>query len=221
MEPVFAFERDHPDLFTPFTRLIPMGNRAEEYFVIWWLVEYGMASGIRSQDDFDRVKSSLPKENRESYAMHFYRIRAELQDRDPERWAQLLPPFDGIPEAVRSLADRFDLAIATSKDMRSVRILLHRYGILDLFTPDRILDKDFSYSKKDHLSHFHLLLGIPFNRMHFIDDKVLHLSEAADLGVNAILAMWGFNTEREHDEAKRLGYGLLSLEDLKRLSIPE
>jgi phosphoglycolate phosphatase-like HAD superfamily hydrolase len=216
-ESVFAFEKRHPELFARFRRLIPMGNRAEEYLVIWSLIDSGRADAVADQSGFERARQAIPLRLREAYAGRFYGLRVEWQDRDPEVWARLLPPFEGIPEALRGLKDRFGLAVATSKDLRSVHLLLRNYGVDDCFPPEWILDKEFSYSKRDHLLRLREISGLPFDRMHFVDDKLIHLQAVKDLGVHACLAQWGFNSEQEHRLAAEEGFTLLSLEAFGRL----
>jgi phosphoglycolate phosphatase-like HAD superfamily hydrolase len=215
---IFGFEKEQPRLFIEFKRLIPMGNRAEDYFVIWRIIGSGASEAVRSQSDFDRIKEKIPRDALEAYGKDFYSSRRERQETNPDEWASLSPVFEGIPAAVRSLSARFDPAVATSKDLRSIAILLKRYGLLPFFKPEFILDKNFSYSKRDHLAHFREKFGIPYDRMHFIDDKVLHLVSVKDLGVHGYLALWGYNTTREHELAEKAGFRLLNLEDLMTLS---
>ncbi len=217
-ESVFAFEKDHPEIMSRFRGLIPMGNRAEEYLVIWSLIDSGLAAGIRDQAAFERAKSATPAAERDAYADRFYGLRVEWQNRDPESWVRLLPPFAGIPAALRSLKHRFRLAIATSKDLASVRLLLKDYGVEDCFTPQLILDKEFSYSKRDHMVRLREVSGVPCDRMCFVDDKLIHLQAVKDLGVKACLAAWGFNSEREHSLAAAEGFTVLGLEEFGRLT---
>jgi phosphoglycolate phosphatase-like HAD superfamily hydrolase len=217
-ESVFEFERVHPGIFSRFRRLIPMGNRAEEYLVIWTLIDSGRADRIADQADFDRVRLEIPAADRDAYAGRFYGLRIEWQNRDPAAWARLLPAFDGIPAALDVLKDRFELAVATSKDMRSVNLLLREYGVEDRFAPELILDKEFSYSKRDHLRRLRELSGLPFDRMVFVDDKLIHLQAVKDLGVRACLALWGFNSEEEHRLAAGEGFTLLGLEEFAGLT---
>jgi phosphoglycolate phosphatase-like HAD superfamily hydrolase len=214
---IFRFEREQPLLFAEFKRLIPLGNRAEDYFVIWRIIGSGASEDVRSQSDFDRIKEKIRKPVLEAYGRDFYSSRMERQETDPDQWAGLSPVFRGIPAAVESLSARFEPAIATSKDLRSVTLLLNRYGLMPFFKPEFILDNDFSYSKRDHLVYFHEKFGIPFDRMHFIDDKALHLFSVKDLGVHGYLALWGYNTEREHELAEKEGFRLLRIEDLLNL----
>jgi phosphoglycolate phosphatase-like HAD superfamily hydrolase len=217
---VFEFERRHPELFSDFKRLIPLGNRAADYLAPLRLIARREADGIKDQKDFDTEQAHLPPELRERFGALFYELRIRLQDADPESWAGLIPAFPSLPEAVRELDKRFRLAIATSKDRRSVDILLRRYGLADCFSPGLILDKAFSYSKRLHLLQLSKSTGVTFDRIHFVDDKTMHLVQVKDLGVRGYLALWGFNTDRERMLAQKEGFTLLSLEGLKHLGEP-
>ena len=217
---VFEFERRHPELFSDFRRLIPLGNKAADYLAMMRLIARREADGIKDQKDFDAEQARLPLELRERFGALFYEQRIQLQDADPESWAGLIPAFPGLPEAVRELDKRFRLAIATSKDRRSVDVLLYRYGLAGYFSPELILDKAFSYSKRLHLIQLSKSTSVPFDRIRFVDDKTMHLVQVKDLGVQAYLALWGFNTDRERALAQKEGFTLLSLEGLKHLGEP-
>jgi phosphoglycolate phosphatase-like HAD superfamily hydrolase len=216
---IYPFEREHPELFDQFLNLMPLGNFAEDYFVFLRLIETGAVKSIRSQEDFDLFKESLPKERLRSYGKLFYRNRIRMQNENPDEWVRLLPGFTDVQEAVPVLSRRFLLAIATSKDYQSVHLLLNHWGLAQYFEQRNILDKDFAGSKREHLVRFHEEHHIPFSGMHFVDDKVSHLFTVQDLGVHAYLALWGFNTPREHAIAQKSGFRLLSLADLQGLGI--
>lgn len=214
---LFLFEKNHEPLFNRFSKLMPMGNFAEDYFVFLRIIEEDKSEKVKDQASFNSFKSSIPEEKLNSYQTLFYQYRTHLQESDPKSWANLLPPFPGIVEAIQTLSQRFLCAIATSKDKGSVDILLRSYGLVPYFHPENILDKDFAKSKREHLIRFHKEHNIPFKNIHFIDDKVLHLASVKDLGIHAYLALWGFNTEREHKIARDNGLTLLRLEDLPHL----
>lgn len=216
---IFDFEKRHPDLFEAFRRMIPLGNRAEDYFVIWNAIDSEIRERLRTQSNFEKFKRRFPNETLNAYAKVFYKSRKTLQEINAERWTELCPSFHGIPDAIVFLSERFELSVATSKDLQSVHLLLKKYGILRCFKPEYILDKDFSYSKRDHLTHFHEQFGIPFQAMHFIDDKVLHLLSIKTLGVKGYLALWGYNTKRERHIAEREGFRLLTIEGLSDLKV--
>jgi phosphoglycolate phosphatase-like HAD superfamily hydrolase len=214
---VYSFEESNGEFFTNFSRLMPLGNFAQDYYVILRLIENNLAETIRSQENFDRYKADLSQSVLSSYQDIFYRIRYAWQKEDPEGWAEILVPFPGVVDAIHTLSRVFNCAIATSKDQTSVDMLLKKWGLTALFPPENILDKDFAPSKRDHLVRFHELHGTPYSRMYFIDDKVHHLLSVRDLGVHAYLAKWGFNTPREHAHAQQQGIGLLTLEEFPGL----
>jgi phosphoglycolate phosphatase-like HAD superfamily hydrolase len=213
----FLFEKEHPDLFARFQRIIPLGNRAEDYFTMLTMLDKRDDGGAMEQDAFTAYAGTLPPDRQKEYGRLFYAVRSELQRADPADWAGLMPAFPGFAGAVRELSERFILAVATSKDRFSVDLQLKAYGILSCFLPENIVDKDFSESKRDHLVHIREMRGVPFGSIHFIDDKLLHLVSVADLGVKCYLALWGFNTPREHALAEKEGFVLLRLTDLRNL----
>jgi len=215
-ETVFTIENDYPFLYKSFSHLMPLGNRAEDYYVILRIIECGKARDIVDQTSYDQFKSKLDPAILEKYHETYYRLRRSYQ-KDPETWSKLLPVFPGIIEAIRRLSERFRLAIATSKDGPSIHIQLKSYGLDDVFPAHRILDKDLSDSKKHHLEQLQESSQVPFDQIHFIDDKVLHLISVEDLGIHCYLALWGFNTPREHALARKRGFHLLKLEDLSEL----
>ncbi len=216
-ERIFAFEKEMPDFFAQFKSLLPMGNRAEDYYVILQAIERNLSEKITTQEDFDRFKQSLDQRTRDEYDNFFYHFRIRRQNADPEAWARLLPAFPGIPESIRELSERFLLVIATAKDHRSVELQLNNYGLMDCFAPENILDKNFSESKRGHLIHIHETHGTPYRDIHFIDDKVLHLLHVEDLGVRCYLSMWGYNSEREHIIARQHQFTLLKLDQLRNI----
>ncbi len=216
VEKIYQFERENSRIYHNFRNLMPFGNRAEDYFVILKIIERNQASEITDQSAYDRFKVSLPPDDLELYQQTFYSLRRTYQ-KDPEIWIKLLPAFPGITEAIRKLSKKYRLAIATSKDLASVRLQLNAYRLQTYFTEDCILDKEVSNSKRNHLKKLHAHLGIPYEKMHFIDDKFIHLLDAHTLGVQCYLATWGFNTRREHRLADKQGFHLLTLDKLPDL----
>lgn len=215
-----AFENTHPDLFRLFSQFLPMGNRAEDYFVILLLIDREEAEKAVHQAGFDSYRASIPPETLEAFHSRFYQTRNRIRQAYPRKWSEMLQPFPGVVNAIPTLSRRFVLAIATAKDRTSVDFLLRTHGLSKHFRPENILDKDFAKSKRAHLVRFHEEYNVPFQNIYFIDDKILHLVSVRDLGVRTYLALWGFNTEREHRVARKEGIPLLRLEDLQNLGNP-
>ncbi|MCK5145427.1 HAD family hydrolase [bacterium] len=216
MEPesIFAFEKQHTELTSQFYNLMPMGNLARDYYVILHILEHGKFHQITDQANYDAYKAALNYNTIMAYDARFYEKRSQFQESDPYTWINLVPCFQGIPEAIKKLYSKAELAIATSKDMQSVTMLLKSYGLSHFFNADRILDKDFAPTKRQHLIRLAEQSNTPYENIFFIDDKVLHLIDTVDLGINTYLAAWGFNTEREAQVAIDHGCSILNLDNL-------
>jgi phosphoglycolate phosphatase-like HAD superfamily hydrolase len=186
----------------------------------WKMKPLPASGGIHDQEEFDHFKKNFSSVRLNEYHNAFYEIRTRMRENDLERWLDLLPPFPGIPDTVRSLSNEFTLAISTSKDRPSVIILLDRYGLSECFQSENIFDKDRSRSKRDHMIRLREKQQVGFSRIHFIDDKVSHLLAVRDLGVHNYLACWGFNSEREVRIALKEGFTPIQLKDLGQIGGP-
>jgi phosphoglycolate phosphatase-like HAD superfamily hydrolase len=76
-----------------------------------------------------------------------------------------------------------------------------------------VLDKETGVHKDAHLKELHKTVGVAYEEMVFVDDKVNHLDRAAGLGVRCALAAWGYNGEREVELARERGYRVCTLEN--------
>ncbi len=121
-------------------------------------------------------------------------------------------PYESFLALLRRRKGEVAYAIATSKDRRSVDLLLDSYEARELFPPERILDKETGPDKAAHLRRLGEMLALPPQEMTFVDDKVNHLDAVAPLGVRCALAGWGYNGCREHELARERGYPVLTLE---------
>jgi len=198
-------------LYATFLEMMPLGNRAEDYGVGLEALDSG--AQLSDQATYDRFKAGLDAEWLRGFHQRFYRVRTAMSEADPAAWHRLMGPYPGVTELLRRRAGDALLAIATSKDRRSVGKLLEAYGIADLFREGRVLDKETGVSKRAHLEHLQRTSGLPYTEMTFVDDKVNHLDTVAPLGVRCGLAAWGYNGEREVALARARGYLVLGLED--------
>jgi len=190
-----------PD-FAAFVDLLPLGNRAEDFGVAFRAIDLGIR--LADQEAYDAFYSSLNEEWRNQYHHRFYRRRAVLRDGDRDAWLRLHATYPRFIDVLRRRSADVHIAVASAKDAVSVRLLLEAFGIADLFGSDSILDKETGVHKTDHMRLLQARLGIGFNEITFVDDKVNHLVRVGELGVRPVLAGWGFNTEREHRMAERM-----------------
>ena len=200
-------------LYDSFLELMPLGNRAEDYAVTFSALEAGKP--VVDQASYDDFRSELDEDWLQRFHIHFYENRTSLSTRDAAGWRRLMGPYPQLlPVLARRSGDAI-LAIATAKDRRSVEMLLREYGIEDLFTEGRVLDKETGVHKDSHLRQLHRTLGVGYAEMVFVDDKVNHLDTVAELGVCCALASWGYNGEREIELARDRGYLICTLEDVE------
>ncbi len=206
----FQFENRLAEHRTTFDRLVPLGNRAEDFGVALHILNSGIA--IQTQGDYDRIRKRLGSRWLDSFHQAFYKARRHLRNENPERWLGLHETYPAFIEVLERHTHDTTLAIATAKDGDSVRLLLKHFGISRLFRDDLILDKEIGIQKTDHLRILAGRIGCKPNQMTFVDDKLNHLVATAPLGVRGVLAAWGHNTGREHQAAREAGFVVATLE---------
>jgi phosphoglycolate phosphatase-like HAD superfamily hydrolase len=197
-----------------FLGLMPLGNRAEDYAVVLAAIDAGHP--IADQAGYDAYRAGCDAGWLDAFHQRFYAERDALSGADPQGWHALMAPYTPVVELLRRRAADVALAIATSKDRRSVAALLRRYGIDDLFPEARLLDKQAGVSKRAHLRLLAERLDVAFDEMAFLDDKVNHLDRVAALGVRCGLAAWGYNGAREIQLARKHGHLVCELVDVER-----
>ena len=202
-------------LYRGFVGLMPLGNRAEDYAVMLSILERGVT--VEDQARYDRERGKVPADHQNAFHARFYEVRTRFQQDAPERWRALQRPYPELLAILRRHRSSVALAIATAKDRASVRLLLEDHDLGGLFPDERLMDKETGRSKAAHLRHLQAALGISYPGLTFVDDKVNHLDAVAALGVRCVLAAWGYNGSREHELARRRGYGVCSLDSAAEL----
>jgi phosphoglycolate phosphatase-like HAD superfamily hydrolase len=197
--------------YAAFVEMMPLGNRAEDYAVELLLLERG--ERVSDQAAWDARRAAADPAFLADFHRCFYERREELSLADPRGWRALLGPYPDFVSLLRRRGREVALAIATSKDRRSVALLLRDYGLADLFPDERVLDKEVGVSKTAHLQRLRGVLGLAFEEITFVDDKLNHLDTAARLGVRCALSAWGYNGERERRLARERGHLVCTLTD--------
>ena len=191
---------------------MPLGNRAEDFGVVLAALEAGVS--LPDQAAYDAFRSRHDEAWLMGFHRCFYQQRERLSSRHRQGWLALMAPFATFVDVLRARAGQVTLAIATARDRRSVRILLEAYGIAGLVDDALLLDKEVGRNKCAHLRVLAKRSGIVAADTRFLDDKLNHLSDVAELGVSCALAAWGYNGERERRCARKLGFPVCSLADV-------
>ena len=195
--------RSH-SLYGDFLELMPLGNRAEDFGVAFRVLEQGRTR--IDQAEFDALREELGRDFLQQFHSTFYEERAALRAEDSRGWLALLEPFEPFVEVLRRRAEDRILTVATAKDRVSIELLLDAYGIAELFPDELVVDKEAGRSKRAHLELLGRRLGVAYDQITFIDDKLTHLEDVAGLGVRCALAGWGYNGPRERESAARRGF---------------
>lgn len=185
--------------FLAFIELMPLGNRAEDFGVSLLAFE----AGVRPEDQraYDRYFGSLDPAFAGGFHASFYDERAKLRAENPERWGDLMLPYQELVDVLRRRRGEARFVVATAKDGESVAKLLAGFAIADLFEQDGIFDKERGRDKRAHLRAIRDQFQVDFAEISFVDDKVNHLIGVSGLGVRTFLASWGYNGRRECDVA--------------------
>ena len=205
-------------LYRRFLRLMPLGNRAEDFAVA--LCAMQADADPADQEAYDRFRASQSDDFLSAFHQRFYAERQAWSRSDPEGWNSLLAPYPEFVALLRRRAADVVLALATAKDRASVDLLLRSYGVADLFEAELVCDKETGVSKRAHLRLLSQRIGCPFEQITFVDDKVNHLDDVSPLGVRCALAGWGYNASREHQAARDRGYRVCSLESAESELFP-
>lgn len=198
--------------FPAFRQLMPLGRRSEDFGVALHAVDLGLE--LADQEAWDGFRRLLDAGWLQTFHTAFYETRDRLRTTDTERWLALYDGYPGIVPFLRRAVGRVDLAVATARDAASVNALLEHLGIADLIPRRLRLDKETGIHKTEHMTALAERLGVAFEEITFIDDRVNQLERVAPLGVRPVLAGWGHNTPREHARAKALGFAVAQLESL-------
>jgi phosphoglycolate phosphatase-like HAD superfamily hydrolase len=202
-------------IYRRFRDLLPLGNRAEDFGVSLRAVEEEVIVG--DQEAYDAFYGALGEKWLDSFHRRFYECRASLREANLDRWLRLHLPYPGLAEILKRHKDRARPAVATAKDSHSVELLLEELGLGGVFDPELILDKETGVEKTHHLRVLQERTGADFHDITFVDDKVNHLVKVAELEVRGVLAEWGFNTIREHELARELGFEVADLQTAEEM----
>jgi phosphoglycolate phosphatase-like HAD superfamily hydrolase len=209
-----AHVRHEDILFAKFRSLSRFAERAEDYLTILDLTlneESDMLLYIGEEEFDDSRQKHLDRY--EQFKEKFYEARSVLQREAPHRWAQIVPMYPGVLEAISGLASRpaTVVAAATGRDKDSTMRLLQHNGIADLFK--YIASREDAVTKLEQLQHLSELSNIPINRVVFVDDRVQNLTQTEGSYI-PVLADWGLTPPQEIRKARESGMDVVRLPTL-------
>jgi len=125
------------------------------------------------------------------------------------------PLFDGMGDAIRRIADRVPIALATSKKTSGARCVIDAYGLTSVFTAICGGSEDGLRSDKDEIIGEALAqIGPVDGEIIMVGDRIYDIEGAAAHGLRTVLVSWGAGTADEHEMAWRSVSSAQELEEL-------
>ena len=153
------------------------------FYLLWrWIV--GFPNHEMSAEEFEKAAEDNA-DVVEAFEEAFHRLRAAGQAADPAVFVAANPVFPGVCESWGDLVSpRY---IVTAKDEVSVRLILEANQL----AVDGVFGRG-SGPKAATLCALAARHGVAPREVVFIDDNALHVADAEDVGVTAVLAEWGY-----------------------------
>ena len=182
-------------------------NAEDCYFVFKSIKEESVDFPAITQERFNQLAQPFFEKEGKSIAKEIYTLRAELRKKDEENWLKLFSVFPEMISVFKKVKDKLEVVIATTRDRASVSAILKTQGIL--INDPRIISREFSIDKREQMKFITREYAVSFEEIFFIDDILEHLKLVGSLGVNVVLASWGYSNKRQLSEAKEEGIPVL------------
>lgn len=165
-----------------------------EYWIIFkWILN---SEEDLNLDSFQNLKTLSIDEMR-IFEKIFFLEREKIQN-DLSYWVGLHSMYPEFSKYWESLKEKFTVYIVTTKDLRSVEVLLDHYKI-DI-KQNMLWTKEKNISKKKAIEEIIELEHCLPSNVHFLDDNIVYLQQASVLGIKCYLAQWGYISGMEIDQ---------------------
>ncbi len=205
---------DNPYVRSEFRKARPYVKHADCYYTVLKILQDPKASfDTISFSEFAKIRNKNKERGKEFHKL-FYEERAKLQQNMNE-WLKLNPSYSSIPKIIKNLMNMFHIVIVSAKDKKATKLLLESYGLH--IGDENILAKEFSMDKRDQMRFISDKFHVAFDKIIFVEDNLEQLLTVKELGVKLILASWGYNTEEQKKETKKLGISVATIENFERI----
>lgn len=188
---------------------------ADEYYYLMETIEDGTDSNNDFLTHYEKNKQLHQAAGRRFFD-RFYMIRKQMQDRFAQQWIELNRLYPGMERIIEMACSEERLYITSTKDEASIDLVLRENGLAVPF--DSILGKSFSLDKKVQIQRIISKSGRQPGSICFIDDNPTHLIRVKPLGVNCLLARWGYNTPQGRQHAEEQGIKSITIQDLEAIT---
>lgn len=205
--------RHESALFTKFRSLAGFCLRAEEYYTVLDLSLNRDGNGISIDEKEFHEAGKNSQGLHHQFREEFYKARSHLQQQALEKWAEIIPIYPGVFEAISGLASRPGtiVAAATGRDRSSTVRLLAYNRIGRLF--EQIAARENGDTKLEQLTYLSDLTSVPLERMVYVDDKLTNLREVEGHAIPA-LPDWGLTSPDDIEKGRQAGFEIVRLPTL-------
>jgi phosphoglycolate phosphatase-like HAD superfamily hydrolase len=165
---------------------------AGEYLLLWDLIAQGQTP---NEGRFAEHPLRQDRERMETYRRVFFTERKLWREADPEGWLRHNPLYPGICELLNDPGIAGLFFVVSSKDETAMEEILRRHGIP--VARNRLLGSETGFDKDLLMRRLMEEFRIAPRHLYFIDDNLTNILTAKGLGLNPILAEWGYNSESE------------------------
>jgi phosphoglycolate phosphatase-like HAD superfamily hydrolase len=170
----------------------------------------------------DEFKKYIDKETRclNELGHYFYSVRTNFMTATKEKWVKINHPFQPIWDSViENGADK--VIILTAKNRAAVATLAQHYGLQ--IKDENIYSGD---NGKNKIENFKEILN-RFGKQNylFLDDHLINLVDLdnyfnqKETIINFALCTWGYGWQGDIEEAKKLGYQVISQEQAVQIVV--
>ena len=160
---------------------------AKEYYALMKAIHNSAGNEIPGQfQSICRTEESALH----SFSDHFFHVRKEFRHNDLDAWLRLHSIFTEFSDHWEVLKPSYEIYIVTTKDHESVVMLLSNNGIE--IADNHIYTKDRFSMKSGAIKNIMKIMHCGNSDVIFVDDNENHLKNVSDVGVQCLLATWGY-----------------------------
>ncbi|MBX2803283.1 MAG: hypothetical protein KTR31_36725 [Myxococcales bacterium] len=159
--------------------------------------------------DFDR-RAEAQREALAGFTEAYFATRERLSA-DPDRWCATVRAHRGPTAAFLDLHRTGQAMVLSTRDDRSIRLLLHRFLDVDDAV---LLERGGPRPKWQILADLAAQRGLAPARLFFIDDHPHHALPAHEHGFASHLALWGYNAPDDVAACRAAGLSILAMDEL-------
>ncbi len=164
------------------------------------------------------IRARYPEESKK-FSELFFGERYVIQEKDFDGWLELVETFDFVIKAVKDKAAESSVYIVSSKDRKTIMLLLERMGIN--IDKERVFGKEFSLDKRKIIRRIMDIEGVSGREVLFIDDSIEQLKSVMEMGTAVVMASWGYTTEEYVEEARNMGIFIADENNLRSILTEE